>query len=407
MPKYPAQIDNSQSLPTAVDNLTPVQGSIFNKLRDAVIAVESELGVKPSGSYTTVRARLDTLEGIIGNLQIIELHKDLGGTLENPLVIGIQGRPVSTVVPQFGEVLVWDGISWTPTLGGGGTGVPGPTGPTGATGPAGDTGPTGATGATGATGSTGSAGNTGATGATGATGPEGPIIPNGLRISWEDDFDLVGGGTIATSQVTIALGGLTNWRAISTTSTGTIQPLTPAMAEAGHPGILAITTSAAGSGRAVHMYRGGNVIVGFTLANQFQQLEFIIRLPNASNVALMMGMSNNFRGSQTSQMALLFNSSTGSTWKFACSKIGASTTTVNTGITPDGYFHRFKIAQNVLGTVTLSIDGVVVATINDANVPTTDILNYIFGIETLTAAAKSIDIDWCSYFSQDLGARSP
>ncbi len=79
MPKYPAQIDNSQSLPTAIDNLKPVQGSIFNKLRDAVLAVESELGVKPSGSYTTVRSRLDILESVIGNLLVIELHKDLGG----------------------------------------------------------------------------------------------------------------------------------------------------------------------------------------------------------------------------------------------------------------------------------------------------------------------------------------
>jgi hypothetical protein len=122
MPKYPAQIDNSQSLPTAIDNLTPVQGSIFNKLRDAVLAVESELGVKPSGSYTTVRSRLDTLEGIVGNLLIIELHKDLGGTLEEPLVIGLQGRPVSTVAPAFGQVLAWNGIAWIPSTSSGGGG---------------------------------------------------------------------------------------------------------------------------------------------------------------------------------------------------------------------------------------------------------------------------------------------
>jgi hypothetical protein len=130
MPKYPAQIDNSQSLPTAVDNLTPVQGAIFNKLRDAVLAVESELGVKPSASYTTVKARIDAIEGVVGNLRIIELDKDLGGTLENPLVIGIQGRPVSTVAPQFNEVLVWDGIAWVPRpqSGGGGGGFNPPPG---------------------------------------------------------------------------------------------------------------------------------------------------------------------------------------------------------------------------------------------------------------------------------------
>lgn len=130
MPKYPAQIDNSQSLPTAVDNLTPVQGAIFNKLRDAVIAVESELGVKPSGTYTTVRARLDALEGVVGNLQIIELAKDLGGTLEEPKVIGFQGRPISTVPPHIGDVYAWNGIAWTPQAqsGGGGGGFSPPPG---------------------------------------------------------------------------------------------------------------------------------------------------------------------------------------------------------------------------------------------------------------------------------------
>lgn len=126
MPKYPAQIDTTLSLPTAVDNLTPVQGKIFNKLRDAVLAIESELGVKPSASYSTVKARIDALEGIVGNLQIIELDGDLGGTLESPLVIGFQGRPVSTVPPQQGEVYVWDGLAWTPlpqSGGGGGGGI--------------------------------------------------------------------------------------------------------------------------------------------------------------------------------------------------------------------------------------------------------------------------------------------
>jgi len=114
MLKYPAQIDTTQSLPTAIDNQTPVQGLIFNKLRDAVLSIESELGVKPSATYSTVKARIDALENIVGNLQIIELDTDLGGDLEHPLVIGFQGRPVSTVPPQQGDVYVWNGIAWTP-----------------------------------------------------------------------------------------------------------------------------------------------------------------------------------------------------------------------------------------------------------------------------------------------------
>lgn len=115
MSKYPAQIDTAQTLPIVVDGSTPVQGSIFNKLRSAVIAIESELGVKPSSIYTTVKARTDVLESTVGNLQVISLDEDLGGTLDKPNVIGIQGRPVSSADPSVGDVLVWNGIAWSPT----------------------------------------------------------------------------------------------------------------------------------------------------------------------------------------------------------------------------------------------------------------------------------------------------
>lgn len=114
MSKYPAQIDNTITLPTAVDNNTPVSGDTVNRLKNTIIAVESELGIKPSGVYSTVRARLDALENIISNFQIIELSGDLGGTLNSPRVIGLQGLPVSTETPTVNQVLKFNGIAWVP-----------------------------------------------------------------------------------------------------------------------------------------------------------------------------------------------------------------------------------------------------------------------------------------------------
>jgi len=131
MTNYPAQIDNTVSLPTAVDNLTPVQGIVVNRLRDAIIAIEATLGIQPNGVYSNVGARVSNLETVVGNLQIIELAQDLGGTLENPLVIGLQGRPVSSVQPQVGNVLTWGGIAWQPLPSSGGGGGGPPTGPAG------------------------------------------------------------------------------------------------------------------------------------------------------------------------------------------------------------------------------------------------------------------------------------
>lgn len=191
MSKYPTQIDTSASLPAAVDNSTSVSASIFNKLRDAILAVQTELGVKPGGVSSTVRNRFDTLDTTINNLQTIRLANDLGGTLDNPLVIGIQGNPISSADPEYGDVLGWDGIAWgpVPQIGPTGTiGPEGPTGPAGVTGPIGPTGSQGPTGPaggpigpTGPTGPQGSTGPTGPKGSTGSAGPTGQIGPTGIQ----------------------------------------------------------------------------------------------------------------------------------------------------------------------------------------------------------------------------------
>ena len=114
MSKYPAQLDDSTSVPAAPNNQSLVTGAAFNKLRGAVLSIEKELGVQPKTVYTDVRGRLDTIESNLGNLQIITLNKDLGGTVEEPLVIGIQGQPVSNLTPDVDDCLVWGGISWNP-----------------------------------------------------------------------------------------------------------------------------------------------------------------------------------------------------------------------------------------------------------------------------------------------------
>jgi len=110
MVSFPAQIDTGGtggSLPTVADNLTRLQGILWNRLRDAIIAIESELGVKPSGSSGTVRARLDTMDNTL-----IKIAGDIGGTSAVPLVIGIQGNPVVASIPNPGDVLTWSGSFW-------------------------------------------------------------------------------------------------------------------------------------------------------------------------------------------------------------------------------------------------------------------------------------------------------
>jgi len=65
---YPSAIDSGSQLPLICDNITEVNAEAMNRHRSAIIAIEGELGIDPSGVYTTVRARLDALEQLIANL---------------------------------------------------------------------------------------------------------------------------------------------------------------------------------------------------------------------------------------------------------------------------------------------------------------------------------------------------
>jgi hypothetical protein len=67
---YPNTIDNNITLPQAIDLVTPVKGEVVNQLRDAIIAIEAELGVNPSREFGTLRERIDVLSRIISQERI-------------------------------------------------------------------------------------------------------------------------------------------------------------------------------------------------------------------------------------------------------------------------------------------------------------------------------------------------
>jgi hypothetical protein len=98
--KYPSQIDSSLELPVTTDNVTPVKAEVVNRLRDAILAIESELGIDPSREFGTVRDRLDSLSnGGSGGGGSIEILQE--GSIVLPSAIGLDfvGN-VSITVPQ-------------------------------------------------------------------------------------------------------------------------------------------------------------------------------------------------------------------------------------------------------------------------------------------------------------------
>ena len=73
--KYPNSIDSTTELPISTNLVTPVSAEVVNRLRSAIIAIEQELGVNPSGEYSTVKSRLDAIVagsgGGNGSIQIL------------------------------------------------------------------------------------------------------------------------------------------------------------------------------------------------------------------------------------------------------------------------------------------------------------------------------------------------
>ena len=99
--KYPAQLDDSITVPPSHDNVTPVKAEVVNRLRDAILAIESELGIDPSGTYGTVRARLDAMSsgGGGGGGGAIEILNNGVEVLPSAIALDFVGS-VSVSVPS-------------------------------------------------------------------------------------------------------------------------------------------------------------------------------------------------------------------------------------------------------------------------------------------------------------------
>lgn len=62
---YPYAYDN---IPVIVDKVTEIKADVGNLFVNSINAIEAELGLDPSATYGTVRARLDALEALIASL---------------------------------------------------------------------------------------------------------------------------------------------------------------------------------------------------------------------------------------------------------------------------------------------------------------------------------------------------
>ena len=119
MTVYPSAIDGYSSLPLVVDLVSPVRANDVNRIRNTIIAIEAELGVNPSGTFGTVKDRLENLDLIIGEYPLTTKGDifTYDGTASAKLAVGPDGYTI--VANSFTTT----GLKWVPPLADGTTGA--------------------------------------------------------------------------------------------------------------------------------------------------------------------------------------------------------------------------------------------------------------------------------------------
>jgi hypothetical protein len=91
---YPDAIDGYAQLPLVIDGVTRIDAVTVNRIRCAIINIEEELGIVPSGAYSTVGERLDVIEAGSGpdltdlEDRVTQLEDDVANLL--PPLSGVQ-----------------------------------------------------------------------------------------------------------------------------------------------------------------------------------------------------------------------------------------------------------------------------------------------------------------------------
>jgi len=77
---YPSSIDTDRSIPHMIDDISEVRAISHNVLKDAILAIQTSLGVDPQGAFATLALRLVDLEDTIGD----DFVSSRGDTMTGP-----------------------------------------------------------------------------------------------------------------------------------------------------------------------------------------------------------------------------------------------------------------------------------------------------------------------------------
>lgn len=116
---YPDQIDAYGTLPLVRDGIDEIRARDHNSLRDAIIKIEQELGLQPSGAFATVRARLDDVADAKAQIEAhlvdpVDAHDASAISILDPsdnyIAVDVEGAlgELAAVLPERPDVIGFD-----------------------------------------------------------------------------------------------------------------------------------------------------------------------------------------------------------------------------------------------------------------------------------------------------------
>jgi hypothetical protein len=238
------------------------------------------------------------------------------------------------------------------------------------------------------------------------------IVSNALKWSksrsydfWYDEFDAhthVGSYSSSPSDL---LTGTGCWTVTSPSGLGTSAQIA---SEQNHSGILRIGTGAT-NGNSLTLYKGGStvgsVVDGMYRGDEVASLLAILRLPASTTVYFEVGFTDLGPISTiTNAIIFYFDTTVDTTVHAYCEEAGTGTD-VDTGVAPGTGWNTYEISQDSVGTIEFFIDDVLTNTVS-TNVPDAENMTLGLGVLTRANVARTLDIDYVSYESQSLGART-
>jgi hypothetical protein len=110
--KYPNALDDTSNLPTIRNGLTDVSADTFNRLRDAILAVERSIGINPQGQFSDLASRLAVIINPDGSLskQAFQAIGGIFGPIRSDDIDQNAAIPESKLHLNFSTALLQDEI---------------------------------------------------------------------------------------------------------------------------------------------------------------------------------------------------------------------------------------------------------------------------------------------------------